>query len=65
MKIKMRAEKTVLNLFTMEKTHSEDCSGLFPNRSRTGLCGSALQGLPRRLYSLGLPLISVICVEFK
>ena len=25
---------------------------------------AALQGLLRRLYSLGLPLISVICVEF-
>jgi hypothetical protein len=24
---------------------------------------SALQGLLRRLYSLGLPLISVVCVE--
>ena len=26
---------------------------------------AALQGLLRRLYSLGLPLISVICVEFS
>jgi hypothetical protein len=26
---------------------------------------AALQGLLRRLYSLGLPLISVICVEVK
>ena len=26
---------------------------------------AALQGLLRRLYSLGLPLISVICVEMK
>jgi hypothetical protein len=26
---------------------------------------AALQGLLRRLYSLGLPLISVICVETK
>ena len=26
---------------------------------------AALQGLLRRLYSLGLPLISVICVEFN
>jgi hypothetical protein len=26
---------------------------------------AALQGLLRRLYSLGLPLISVICVEIK
>ena len=25
---------------------------------------AALQGLLRKLYSLGLPLISVICVEF-
>jgi hypothetical protein len=35
----------------------------------TTLTGSvdqaALQGLLRRLYSLGLPLISVICVEIK
>ena len=26
---------------------------------------AALQGLLRRLYSLGLPLISVICVEYN
>ena len=26
---------------------------------------AALHGLLRRLYSLGLPLISVICLEFK
>jgi hypothetical protein len=26
---------------------------------------AALHGLLRRLYSLGLPLISVICVDFK
>jgi hypothetical protein len=26
---------------------------------------AALQGLLRRLYSLGLPLISVICVDFN
>jgi hypothetical protein len=26
---------------------------------------AALQGLLRRLYSLGLPLISVICLEVK
>ena len=26
---------------------------------------AALQGLLRRLYSLGLPLLSVICVEIK
>jgi hypothetical protein len=26
---------------------------------------AALQGLLRRLYSLGLPLISVICVDFS
>lgn len=26
---------------------------------------AALQGLLRRIYSLGLPLISVICVEIK
>jgi len=32
----------------------------------TGLMDQAkLQGLLRRLYSLGLPLISVICVEFE
>ena len=26
---------------------------------------AALQGLLRNLYSLGLPLISVLCIEFK
>jgi hypothetical protein len=26
---------------------------------------SALQGLPRRLYSLGLPLLSVICLGYE
>ena len=44
-------------------TIDSDVDGL-PVTTLTGsLDQAALQGLLRRLYSLGLPLISVICVE--
>jgi len=37
-----------------------------PVTTLTGIVDqAALQGMLRRLYSLGLPLISVICVDFK
>jgi hypothetical protein len=39
--------------------------GSLPVTTLTGsIDQAALQGLLRRLYSLGLPLISVICVEY-
>jgi hypothetical protein len=42
-----------------------DVDGL-PVTTLTGIVDqAALQGLLRRLYSLGLPLISVICLEVK
>jgi hypothetical protein len=47
----------------MAVTVKEDRDGL-PITTLTGtLDQAALQGLLRRLYSLGLPLISVICIE--
>jgi len=46
------------------KVESE-CDGL-PVTILTGTVDqAALQGLLRRLYSLGSPLISVICVDFS
>ncbi len=45
-------------------TVGSDDDGL-PVTTLTGTVDqAALQGLLRRLYSLGLPLISVICVEY-
>lgn len=42
----------------------ESCTGQ-PITTLTGLMDqAALQGFLRRLYGLGLPLISVICIEF-
>ena len=49
----------------MTITVGSDDDGL-PVTTLTGAFNqAALQGLLRRLYSLGLPLISVICVEIK
>ena len=49
----------------MTITIESDVDGL-PVTTLTGTFDqAALQGLLRRLYSLGLPLISVICVEIK
>ena len=46
-------------------TVGSDVDGL-PVTTLTGKVDqAALQGLLRRLYSLGLPLISVICLEVK
>ena len=48
----------------MVLTVEEDRNGL-PVTILTGAVDqAALQGLLRQLYALGLPLISVICVEF-
>ena len=48
----------------MALTVEEDRDGL-PVTTLTGAVDqAALQGLLRQLYTLGLPLISVICVEF-
>ncbi len=48
---------------TMTITVESDDDGL-PATTLTGAVDqAALQGLLRRLYSLGLPLISVVCVE--
>ena len=48
----------------MALTFEEDRDGR-PVTTLTGtLDQAALQGLLRHLYTLGLPLISVICVEF-
>jgi len=48
----------------MTFTVESDRDGL-PVTTLTGtLDQAALQGLLRRLYSMGLPLISVICVEY-
>ena len=42
----------------------ESCDNSPPATTLTGsLDQTALQGLLRRLYSLGMPLISVICIE--
>ena len=50
---------------TMTITVESDVDGL-PVTTLTGtLDQAALQGLLRRLYSLGLPLISVNCLEVK
>jgi hypothetical protein len=47
----------------MTVTVDSDSDGL-PVTTLTGTVDQpAVQGLLRRLYSLGLPLISVICVE--
>ena len=47
----------------MTVVRESDCAGL-PVTILTGpVDQAALQGLLRRLYSLGLPLISVICVD--
>ena len=49
----------------MTITFERDDAGL-PITTLTGSVDqAALQGMLRRLYSLGLPLISVICVEAK
>jgi len=43
----------------------EESSAGQPITTLTGLMDqAALQGLLRRLYGLGLPLISVVCIEF-
>ena len=43
----------------------EESSAGQPITTLTGIMDqAALQGLLRRLYGLGLPLISVVCVEF-
>ena len=48
----------------MALTIEEDCDSL-PVTTLTGAVDqAALQGLLRQLYTLGLPLISVICVDF-
>jgi hypothetical protein len=47
---------------TMTTQREED--GLSVTTLTGSLDQAALQGLLRRLYSLGLPLLSVICVEY-
>ena len=49
----------------MEVMVESDADGLSISTLTGTLDQAALQGLLRRLYSLGLPLISVICLEFK
>jgi hypothetical protein len=46
-------------------TVGKDDNGLPVSALTSTIDQAALQGLLRRLYSLGLPLISVICVEIK
>ena len=48
---------------TMRITVESDGDGLAETTLSGSLDQAALQGLLRRLYSLGLPLISVICVD--
>jgi hypothetical protein len=47
----------------MEAMIESDADGLLVSSLTGMLDQAALQGLLRRLYSLGLPLISVICLE--
>ena len=49
----------------MTLTVASDDDGLSVTTLVVGVDQAALQGLLRRLYSLGLPLISVICVEIE
>jgi hypothetical protein len=49
----------------MTITVGRDDNGLPVSALTSTVDQAALQGLLRRLYSLGLPLISVICVEIK
>ena len=49
----------------MTLTVGSDGDGLPVTTLVASVDQAALQGLMRRLYSLGLPLISVICVDFK
>jgi hypothetical protein len=49
----------------MTITVESDGDGLAETTLSGSLDQAALQGLLRRLYSLGLPLISVICVEVR
>jgi hypothetical protein len=49
----------------MTITVGKDDNGLPVSALTSTIDQAALQGLLRRLYSLGLPLISVICVEIK
>ena len=46
-------------------TVEEDREGLPVTVLTDAVDQAALQGLVRHLYSLGLPLISVICLEYK
>ena len=50
---------------TMRITVESDGDGLPETTLSGSLDQAGLQGLLRRLYSLGLPLISVICVEAR
>jgi hypothetical protein len=49
----------------MTVTVESDDVGLSVTTLTGPLDQAALQGLMRRLYSLGLPLISVICLELN
>ena len=49
----------------MTVTVESDDEGLPVSTLTTTLDQATLMGLLRRLYSLGLPLISVICVEIE
>jgi hypothetical protein len=49
----------------MTITVGRDDNGLPVSTLTSTVDQAALQGLLRRFYSLGLPLISVICVEIK
>jgi hypothetical protein len=49
----------------MEVTVESDVDGLIVSTLTGTVDQAALQGLLRRLYSLGLPLISVTCLEVK
>jgi hypothetical protein len=44
-------------------TVENDCDGLSTTTLAGNIDQAALQGLLRRLYSMGMPLISVVCVE--
>ena len=49
----------------MDVMVESDADGLLVSTLTGTLDQAALQGLLRRLYSLGLPLISVICLEVR
>ncbi len=49
----------------MTVTVENEGDGLLVSTLTGSVDQAALQGMLRRLYSLGLPLISVICVEAK